>query len=172
MSETLQNEMHACKTIHIIQQNLPAFPYIPFLSLNYLESGFLASKNDQGTVSIQNEIGGVHDTVRRLGGSVTQSGPFPKIWETPHLETPWFSFSRRWFAAGMNFGNQFRCVPPCVAKACAGRPVFARVVGELRSRRAKPCFSYPVFRGSSCIHCAALHGLTLARRKLHHFPHL
>ena len=36
-------------------------------------------------------------------------------------------------------------------------------------RRAKPCFPNPVFQGSSCIHCAALHGLTLAR-KLHDFP--
>ena len=34
-----------------------------------------------------------------------------------------------------------------------------------------PVFLNPVFHGSSCIHCAALHGLTLAR-KLHDFPEL
>ena len=34
-----------------------------------------------------------------------------------------------------------------------------------------PVFLNPVFQGSSCIHCAALQGLTLAR-KLHDFPEL
>ena len=34
-----------------------------------------------------------------------------------------------------------------------------------------PVFLNPVFEGSSCIHCAALHGLALAR-KLHDFPEL
>ena len=43
----------------------------------------------------------------------------------------------------------FRRVPPCVAETCALRPVFARVVGELRAADASKCLrGYDA--GASC----------------------